>query len=187
MLKVHGKTTPARTSRPRGPAVALAAAALMALSPAAYAAPAASAPPASPANLAASTPPAAPAAILPPYQNVANAPKVARDACKAWQTLNWKTGQTGQWLVVPKKGGSLAGRDIYTGGTFGNKDGQLPKGGSYQEFDVPYESYKAGTVWKHYGKKDGRGDLRLVRDAKNKRVWYTANHYRDYREIQKGC
>ncbi|KOG89416.1 ribonuclease domain-containing protein [Streptomyces varsoviensis] len=178
MLKVLGKKTAAanapQSRRPAAAALAASAAALLALGPAAPAAFAASAPP-------------APFEIGPPYPNVTNAPKVARDACKAWQTLKWKSGQTGEWLVVPKGGGPLAGQEIYTGGKFGNQEGQLPKGGNYHEYDVPYEPYKDGTVWKHYGKKDGRGALRLVRDINNKRVWYTANHYRDYREIQKGC
>lgn len=64
---------------------------------------------------------------------------------------------------------SASGSDKYVGGdTFLNKEGHLPKNGSYIELDVDYSSHK------------NRGTNRIVYNRNNFDIYWTTNHYRSF-------
>jgi ribonuclease T1 len=56
----------------------------------------------------------------------------------------------------------------YVGGTvFQNREGRLPDGGDYREFDVD----------PHYGQRNAE---RIIVDWRTKQAWYTGDHYRTF-------
>lgn len=74
---------------------------------------------------------------------------------KAWRVLE----------IIRSTGQAPEG---YVGGrVFQNREGHLPEGGDYREFDVD----------PHRG---GRNAERLVVEWKTKKAWYTADHYQTF-------
>lgn len=56
----------------------------------------------------------------------------------------------------------------YVGGrTFENREGHLPPGGDYREFDVD----------PHHGQRNAE---RIIVDWNSKKAWYTGDHYRTF-------
>jgi guanyl-specific ribonuclease Sa len=56
----------------------------------------------------------------------------------------------------------------YVGGTiFQNREGRLPEGGSYREFDVD----------PHYGQRNAE---RIIVEWNTKQAWYTGDHYQTF-------
>jgi ribonuclease T1 len=72
---------------------------------------------------------------------------------------------------VQKTGGPP--KDYEGGWTFENREGKLPQGGDYREFDI--DPKIPGT---------GRNAERIVLDMNNGRAWYTPNHYNTFVEIK---
>ena len=64
------------------------------------------------------------------------------------------------WYVWPY------GQYNYTGGTFQNREGQLPSGASYNEYDVYPRALGAS-----------RDAYRIVVDRSTKVTWFTPDHY----------
>lgn len=81
---------------------------------------------------------------------------------KAWQTLQFV--RTHNWSPPPNYKGDRV---------FQNREGKLPAGGDYREFDI--DSCIRGQK---------RGPERIVVDTKNGRAWYTPDHYNTFIEMQ---
>ncbi|MFJ8437050.1 ribonuclease domain-containing protein [Kitasatospora sp. NPDC094019] len=123
--------------------------------------------PAAPALAAA---PEARALLQPPLPVDAFPPQVER-ACRIWEGLGWPGGPRPVDFRIP-------GPEYIRGGNpYGNRSGDLPAGGGYREYDVNPRPTPATH----------RDAERLVRDGSALRVWYTGDHYADFREISEGC
>ncbi|WP_257901499.1 ribonuclease domain-containing protein [Saccharothrix obliqua] len=87
----------------------------------------------------------------------------ARSAYRYWQGEGWPPKRVTNHLAD--------GRCITGGGTFGNREGQLPVRplGTYREFDV--YPRQCG---------DRRDAHRIVVDHTTETGWYTDNHYQDF-------
>ncbi|GLY00863.1 MULTISPECIES: ribonuclease domain-containing protein [Actinoplanes] len=82
----------------------------------------------------------------------------ARTARTGWSSLSWPT--TAGWYAWPY------GNYNYTGGTFQNREGQLPAGASYGEYDV-YSRARGAS----------RDAYRIVVNRSTKETWFTPDHY----------
>ncbi|GII58585.1 ribonuclease N1 [Planotetraspora thailandica] len=85
----------------------------------------------------------------------------ARSARSTWQSKGYPT--TAGWYTWPD------GRYNYTGGRFENREGQLPSGGTYYEYDVYSRSRGAA-----------RDAYRIVVNRSSGAVWFSPNHYTDF-------
>jgi ribonuclease T1 len=108
--------------------------------------------------------------VVTPPLPVGGFPAQVRRACGTWRGLHWPTAdrptdyQAGGGLVI-------RGSNVY-----GNRSGDLPAGGHYREYDV-----NPRTPGRH------RDAERLVRDQTAHTVWYTGDHYANFRQISTGC
>lgn len=84
----------------------------------------------------------------------------ARSANSTWSSLGYPGPG---WYDWPN------GQCNYTGGTFQNREGQLPAGHTYQEFDVYPRSCGAA-----------RDAYRIVRDRTNGYVYFSPDHYSNF-------
>ncbi|WP_327677518.1 ribonuclease domain-containing protein [Kitasatospora sp. NBC_00458] len=115
--------------------------------------------------------PAATRALLQPPLPVDALPGQVERACRIWEGLGWPTNPRPVDFRIP-------GPEFIRGGNpYGNRSGDLPSGGAYHEYDVNPRP----TPTTH------RDAERLVRDEATVQVWYTADHYGDFREISEGC
>ena len=81
----------------------------------------------------------------------------ARTARIGWSTLGWPT--TAGWRAWPY------GQYNYTGGTFQNREGQLPQA-TYNEYDV-YPRARGAA----------RDAYRIVVNRSTRETWFTPDHY----------
>ena len=110
----------------------------------------------------------APAVIAPTHTDAAQAAvyptctisrcSAARTAQTGWKSLGWPTSSG--WYVWPY------GQYNYTGGTFENREGELPAGASYNEYDV-YPRARGAA----------RDAYRIVVNRSTKETWFTPDHY----------
>jgi ribonuclease T1 len=85
----------------------------------------------------------------------------ARDANRIWSSKGYPT--TRKWYDWP------SGKCNFAGGTFQNREGQLPAGHTYQEFDVYPRACGAS-----------RDAYRIVRDRTNGYVYFSPDHYGNF-------
>jgi len=85
----------------------------------------------------------------------------ARSADSTWKSMGYPVDRT--WYDWP--GGSCN----FAGGVFSNRDGQLPSGDSYQEFDVYPRSCGAR-----------RDAYRIVVDMTTGDVYFSPDHYSNF-------
>lgn len=85
----------------------------------------------------------------------------ARSASSIWASMGYPT--TSGWYAWPD------GLYNYTGGRFYNREGQLPSGATYYEYDV-------------YSRPPGapRDAYRIVVNRSTGTVWFSPNHYTDF-------
>ena len=88
----------------------------------------------------------------------------ARTARTGWSSLGWPT--SAGWYSWPY------GQYNYTGGTFQNREGQLPSGASYNEYDV-YSRAKGAS----------RDAYRIVVNRSTKETWFTPDHYVNFYKL----
>ncbi|MGC0416399.1 ribonuclease domain-containing protein [Embleya sp. AB8] len=128
------------------------------------------------ARAATTTTPSAPAAVRPadvlePPLPVEQFPAEVGQACAIWKDLRWPHADRPTDYPVPNTDLVIRGSNVY-----GNRSGDLPHNGFYREYDVNP---------RHHG--DHRDAERLVRDPGNDTVWYTGDHYANFRRIASGC
>jgi len=110
----------------------------------------------------------APAVVAPTHTTAAHASVVssctisrcsaARTARTGWASLGWPT--SAGWYAWPY------GQYNYTGGTFQNREGELPANANYNEYDV-YSRAKGAS----------RDAYRIVVNRSTKETWFTPDHY----------
>ena len=88
----------------------------------------------------------------------------ARTARTGWSTLGWPT--SAGWYAWPY------GQDNYTGGTFQNREGQLPANAYYNEYDVFARPQGAA-----------RDAYRIVVNRSTKETWFTPDHYLNFYKL----
>jgi len=88
----------------------------------------------------------------------------ARTARTGWSSLGWPTSRG--WYSWPY------GRYNYTGGTFQNREGQLPANANYNEYDV-------------YPRANGaaRDAYRIVVNRSTRETWFTPDHYVNFYKL----
>jgi len=82
----------------------------------------------------------------------------ARTARSGWSQLNWPL--TAGWRAWP------FGQYNYTGGTFQNREGELPTNATYNEYDV-YPRARGAA----------RDAYRIVVNRSTKETWFSPDHY----------
>ncbi|MEQ4722141.1 ribonuclease domain-containing protein [Nonomuraea sp. B19D2] len=85
----------------------------------------------------------------------------ARSASSIWASKGYPTSRG--WYSWPD------GRYNYTGGRFYNREGQLPSGATYYEYDV-YSRARGAA----------RDAYRIVVNRSTGVVWFSPNHYTDF-------
>ncbi|MEV0235659.1 ribonuclease domain-containing protein [Nonomuraea sp. NPDC050786] len=85
----------------------------------------------------------------------------ARSASSIWSSKGYPTSSG--WYSWPD------GRYNYTGGRFYNREGQLPSGATYYEYDV-YSRARGAA----------RDAYRIVVNRGTGAVWFSPNHYTDF-------
>ncbi len=113
--------------------------------------------------------------LLTPAWPLAQFPPQVAQACRIWGTL-----QPQSWPAVdPAATYQVGNRYIRGANTYGNRSGDLPAEaiGTYREYDVNTRPTP----------KTPRDAERLVRNRYTGAVWYTGDHYTDFREIAGGC
>ncbi|WP_424536821.1 ribonuclease domain-containing protein [Sphaerisporangium viridialbum] len=88
----------------------------------------------------------------------------ARSAKTNWAAKGYPT--TAGWYTWPD------GRYNYTGGRFQNREGQLPSGATYYEYDVYSRAQGAA-----------RDAYRIVVNRSTGVVWFSPNHYTDFYKL----
>ncbi|MGW4641921.1 ribonuclease domain-containing protein [Sphaerisporangium sp. NPDC004334] len=88
----------------------------------------------------------------------------ARSADSIWASKGYPT--TSGWYSWPD------GRYNYTGGRFYNREGQLPSGATYYEYDV-YSRAKGAA----------RDAYRIVVNRSTGVTWFSPNHYTDFHRL----
>ena len=88
----------------------------------------------------------------------------ARTARSGWSSLGWPTSRG--WYSWPY------GQYNYTGGTFQNREGQLPANANYNEYDV-------------YPRANGaaRDAYRIVVNRSTRETWFTPDHYVNFYKL----
>jgi guanyl-specific ribonuclease Sa len=88
----------------------------------------------------------------------------ARTARSGWTQLGWPLSSG--WYSWPY------GQYNYTGGTFQNREGYLPSGAAYNEYDV--YSRNRGAA---------RDAYRIVVNRSTKETWFTPDHYVNFYKL----
>ncbi|MEW9550500.1 ribonuclease domain-containing protein [Nonomuraea sp. NPDC050783] len=88
----------------------------------------------------------------------------ARSAASIWESKDYPT-RSG-WYPWPD------GRHNYTGGRFRNREGQLPAGATYYEYDV-YSRARGAA----------RDAYRIVVNRGTGAVWFSPDHYTDFHRL----
>jgi ribonuclease T1 len=112
-----------------------------------------------------------PADLLDPPLAVERFPAQVEAACHLWKALHWPSADRPLDYPVADTGLVLHGSTGY-----GNRSGDLPATGTYREYDV--NPRPPGRP---------RDAERVVRDNDTHTVWYTGDHYANFREIVSGC
>ncbi|MFJ2110357.1 MULTISPECIES: ribonuclease domain-containing protein [unclassified Streptomyces] len=112
-----------------------------------------------------------PADVLEPALPVEAFPGQVKEACEVWKELNWPEADRARDYPVANTNLVIRGSNRY-----GNRSGDLPQAGRYREYDV-----NPRLPGRH------RDAERLVRDPGTRVVWYTDDHYDNFREISSGC
>ena len=109
-----------------------------------------------PAVVAPTSTPAAEAVVYPSCQISRCA--AARTARTGWSQLGWPTSRN--WYVWPY------GQYNFAGGTFQNREGELPANADYNEYDV-YPRARGAA----------RDAYRIVVNRSSRETWFTPDHY----------
>ncbi|MEU5049012.1 ribonuclease domain-containing protein [Streptomyces sp. NPDC021096] len=112
-----------------------------------------------------------PADVIDPPLPVERFPAQVKNACGIWKGLNWPASDRAHDYPVARSALVIRGGNIHR-----NLSGHLPATGHYREYDV--------TPRPPGRRRDAE---RLVRDPGTRTVWYTADHYRNFRKITSGC
>jgi guanyl-specific ribonuclease Sa len=88
----------------------------------------------------------------------------ARSADSIWASKGYPTSSG--WYTWPD------GKYNYTGGRFQNREGQLPSGATYYEYDV-YSRVKGAS----------RDAYRIVVNRSAGVTWFSPNHYTDFYQL----
>jgi ribonuclease T1 len=88
----------------------------------------------------------------------------ARTARTGWSSLGWPT--SAGWYAWPY------GQYNYTGGTFQNREGQLPANATYSEYDVYSRAQGAS-----------RDAYRIVVNRSTRETWFTPDHYVNFYKL----
>ncbi|MCO6003789.1 hypothetical protein NE236_02245 [Actinoallomurus purpureus] len=88
----------------------------------------------------------------------------ARSADATWASKGYPT--TSGWYSWPD------GKYNYTGGQFYNREGELPSGATYYEYDV-YSRAKGAS----------RDAYRIVVNRSSGVTWFSPNHYTDFYQL----
>jgi ribonuclease len=88
----------------------------------------------------------------------------ARSANSTWASLGYPTSRG--WYDWP------GGKCSYAGGQYYNREGELPSGDIYYEYDVYPRTCGAA-----------RDAYRIVLDSYTGRVWFSPNHYTDFYQL----
>jgi hypothetical protein len=88
----------------------------------------------------------------------------ARTARTGWSSLGWPTGSG--WYSWPY------GQYNYTGGTFQNREHQLPANAAYGEYDV-YPRARGAA----------RDAYRIVVNRSTRETWFTPDHYVNFYKL----
>ncbi|GAA4623076.1 ribonuclease domain-containing protein [Actinoallomurus vinaceus] len=88
----------------------------------------------------------------------------ARSADSIWASKGYPTSSG--WYSWPD------GKYNYTGGRFYNREGELPSGATYYEYDV-YSRAKGAS----------RDAYRIVVNRSSGVVWFSPNHYTDFYQL----
>ena len=88
----------------------------------------------------------------------------ARTARTGWSSLGWPTSSG--WYSWPY------GRYNYTGGTFQNRERQLPANATYSEYDV-YPRARGAA----------RDAYRIVVNRSTRETWFTPDHYVNFYKL----
>lgn len=88
----------------------------------------------------------------------------ARSANSIWASKGYPTSSG--WYSWPD------GKDNYTGGQFFNREGRLPSGATYSEYDV-YSRAKGAS----------RDAYRIVVNRSTGVTWFSPNHYTDFYQL----
>ncbi|MCX4681038.1 guanine-specific ribonuclease N1 and T1 [Streptomyces sp. NBC_01433] len=98
-------------------------------------------------------------------------PGQVKEACGIWKELDWPQAARPTDYPVVNTPFVIRGSN-----QFYNRSQDLPVQGSYREYDV-----NPRTPGQH------RDAERLIRDPGTHTVWYTGDHYTNFREISSGC
>jgi hypothetical protein len=112
-----------------------------------------------------------PADVSAPPLPVEAFPARVEEACEIWKRLKWPTADRPRDYPVADTALVIRGGNVY-----GNHGGDLPAAGKYREYDV-----NPRVPGRH------RDAERVVRDNDTHTVWYTGDHYANFREIASGC
>ncbi|MCK2215746.1 hypothetical protein MF672_018390 [Actinomadura sp. ATCC 31491] len=88
----------------------------------------------------------------------------ARSAASIWSAKGYPTSRG--WYSWPD------GRDNYTGGRFRNREGRLPGGAAYYEYDV-YPRARGAA----------RDAYRIVVDRGSGAAWFSPDHYTGFHRL----
>jgi len=113
----------------------------------------------------------APADVLNPARPLEALPAQVAQACETWGGLGWPGTHK------PKDYRTVEGEFIRGGNQYHNRSKDLPVQDTYREYDVNARP-TASTR---------RDAERLIRDQDTDQVWYTDDHYANFREIAGGC
>ena len=103
--------------------------------------------------------------VSPPTGDVSNSPSFASDSSKHPDS-GFVPGKAIKVLAHVRSTGTAP--EGYVGGrVFENREGRLPSGGDYREFDVD----------PHNGQRNAE---RIIVDWNTKQAWYTGDHYRTF-------
>ncbi|MFJ6744115.1 ribonuclease domain-containing protein [Streptomyces sp. NPDC091279] len=114
---------------------------------------------------------AVPADVLTPAWPLEKFPAQVARACEIWDGLGWPGSRKAKDYRAPDA------QYIRGGNPYGNRSGDLPHQDTYREYDVNPRP----TASTH------RDAERLVRDQADDRMWYSDDHYTNFREIAGGC
>ncbi|ARZ70193.1 guanine-specific ribonuclease N1 and T1 [Streptomyces albireticuli] len=115
---------------------------------------------------------ARPADVYDPPWPVERFPAQVKKACAIWKGLGWPKAPRAQDYQVPmSRPLVIRGSNVYR-----NLSRDLPTDGAYREYDV-----NPRRPGQH------RDAERIVRDEGAHAVWYTGDHYSNFRKIESGC
>ncbi|MFI5757661.1 ribonuclease domain-containing protein [Streptomyces sp. NPDC051569] len=109
--------------------------------------------------------------VIEPALPVEEFPGQVKEACGIWKTLSWPAANRPTDYSVADTPYVIRGSNRY-----GNRSLDLPLDGHYREYDV-----NPRRPGQH------RDAERLVRDPDTHTVWYTGDHYANFRQIASGC